>query len=1103
MIARAIGWSARRPGAVLAVAALAALGGEGARRALARDAVPDLSDRQVVLVAEWMGHPAVEVAASLTQVLMRALAGVDGATAIRGSSMSGMGYLDVVFQSAAALARGRADIIGRIDRVRADLPATARVRVGPEASSTGWVFQYALVSSVPMDPMHAFADPASSSGPTLVSSRRFQDEVLAPALAALPGVAEVASMGGEVEQVLVEARPERLRAAGLALSDLVAGVRAALGGAVRPGLSTLEGLPIAAPGAPPAGAGRPPRLGELARVRVAGEMANAIVDLDGRGAVVGGIVIARRDADVARLVARVKEVIAGQRARLPPGIELVVVYDRAQLAERMERTVSRALGEEIGVVVLVVLLFLSHGGSALVPALTLGLVALLTFLAMWILKVPATIMSTGGIAIALGLAVDADVVALEACHRGLEAARGPAAALGSDRRARLVAAAGSVSPAILTSLVIAALTFLPVFAFSGEAGRLLRPLALTKTLVIGAAALVALSVAPALRDRLLRGRVAAELGHPITRTLVRLYRPAVRWALDNPLFTLATAALALASCLPLAARLGGEFLPRVDEGDLLFMPTTAPGATLGQTGMQLGLQDQALRARPEVAAVFGKIGRADSATDPAPASMAETIVRLKPREEWPRRARARWYSGRAPAALTPALRWLWPEETEPTAAELIATLDGAARLPGWTGAWTAPARARLDMMSTGVRTPVGARIVADDPARLDALGAVVRALVLSLPGTRSAVYEPLGGETRLGFTPEVAALARHHVDPGLARDTAELLLAGGALGLAARDGRALPVRLASDIAPGDPAERLRAVTVRSSPSPDPRSPPSQPIPLALLGQTAYVTTPAVVRSERGRPAAYVQVDLLEGTDLGGYVERAQRALAQAMAAGLVRLAPGERVEWTGQYPLMIAGQRRLRIIVPLVVLSMFALLWWLFGSAVEALIVLASLPLALVGSVWTLWWLDYRLSAPVWVGLLSTLGLAMQTGVVMVVYIDQAFYRRVREGRLRGAEDIVEAHAEGTVLRLRPKLMTVATMAAALLPLLWSRGAGAEIMRRVAAPMLGGLASSAFLTLEVLPVLYTIWRRRQLRRAQRTGRSIAEVVGQGPTWARR
>ncbi len=1052
MIAVAVAWSARHHRLVIAVALLAVTAGELARRALSRDALPDLSDPQIALVSEWMGHPATEVATAVTSVLTTALIGVPGSTAVRGASMSGMAYVNVVFGSASDLEKSRELILQRVAAVRTKLPSAARVQVGPAAASTGWVFEYAL------------SDPTRGESPRTL--RRFQDDVLRPALAATEGVAEVASVGGEVEQVLVDVNSDLLRKQGLAFSDLISPLERALATNARSSLADLQALPIPGPGSN----GEHHRLGDAAILRVTGDMPSGLADLDGRAAV-GGIVIARPDADLSTLLPSLQRKLDRLRLQLRPGVKLLTTYDRSSL------------------------IFLLHARSALVPLATLPAVLLLTFAGMWILGVPATIMSLGGIAIALGMAVDADLVALEACHRGLEASAASPSA--EQVRARLIAASVSFAPAILISLLIAALSFLPVLAFAGETGRLLRPLAITKTLVIGSAALVSLSLAPALRDRLLRGRVIPEFDNPVTRSLVRIYRPFVHFALSRPILTLLIATLLLVSCVPIALRLGGEFLPRIEEGDLLFMPTTLPGAPMDEVGAQVRLQDRALAKSTEVASVFGKVGRADTATDPAPFSMAETTIRLRPRAEWSTLPRQRWYSKWAPPFLRRALRLVWPEETPMKTSELIEKLDLAARLPGWASAWTAPARARMDMMATGIRTPIGIRISAADSARLAALGTALRSVAIGWPGTRSAAFEPSGDETWLEFVPDPGALATHHVDPVVVSATAGVLIRDGEIGQLETQGRRLRVRLAQDFNLRGPADQLREVSVRST-----EAGGGQAVPLSLVGRPSYRSRPAVVRTEGPELAAYIHIDVTEGTDLLGYVERANREIQKELDSGALRLRTGERIEWVGQYPLIVAGAKRLRWIVPIVALSMLALLYLQFRNLTEALIILTSVPFALVGSFWTLFWLGYPYSAPVWVGLLSVAGLAMQTGVVMVVYVDEAFYRRLAQGRLRSREDIVAAHAEGTVRRLRPKIMTITTMAAALLPLLWAEGSGAEIMKRVAAPMIGGLATSAFLTLEVLPVLYTVWRNRQLEQARRLGVPIENIVGVVPPWAR-
>ncbi len=1093
MIRHCVAWCSRHSLLVIVLALVLGVGGEFARRGLSRDAVPDLSDPQIGLVVDWMGHPASEVATRVTQVLTESLKSVPGATAVRGASMSGMAYVDILFDSSRNLEPGRLEIVRRVRELESTLPSTIRLHVGPPASSTGWVYQYALVGE---------------SRLPLAVGHRLQDELLRPVLQEIPGVAEVASMGGTTEQMLVETSPERLRARDLAFSDLVQAVRKEVHGDPDPW--KIDTLSLGLKG------GQDKRLiGDVAHTTLATDMPIGISDLGGNQQVAGGIVIAKRDADPRAVIEAVERKLEEMKPHLPRDLKIVPVYNRMDLAKRVEHTLLRALGEEVAVVVLVILVFLLHARSSLATALTLSFVLLLTFGGMYLLRVPATIMSLGGIGIALGMAVDADVVALEACHRRVETLGKSASR--ADWIVAMIAAAGTVAPAILTSLLITALSFLPVFAFTGETGRLLRPLAITKTLVIFAAAIVAVTLAPALRARLVRGRIVPEFDNPITKRLVRIYRPFVAFALSRPKLTLATATLAAASCLPIMTRLGGEFLPRVDEGDLLFMPTTLPGVSVGDAAVQLGRMDQTVAQFPEVMEAFGKVGRADSATDPAPFSMAEITIRLRPRAEWPNVSHARWYSSWAPSWLRVPFGLLWPEWAQETTAQLVDKLDRATRTPGWASAWTAPARARMDMMSTGgVRTPVGIRVVAANAERLDAVGTALQKWAAQLPHTRSAVFESLGGEPWLRFDLDPSAAALHHVDPALALSTAAFVISGGQVGelvwegppgtqfrpkrfviehghhsgetTLAPDKEPYRLRVAWDMSmrPID-ADQLREITVRSE--------TGQVVPLGLLGHPVYDTVPSTIRTENGEMVAYVYVDLDSGTDVSSYVSAAQQNLSGAVGRGEIGLEPGERIEWTGQYQLMAAGQGRLKWIAPLVVIAMFGLLLLQFRNVAEALIVLLSVPFALVGSFWTLFLLHYPMSAPVWVGLLSTVGLAMQTGVVMVVYIDEAFQRRVREGRLRSREDIIEAHAEGTVRRLRPKVMTITMMAAGLLPLLWTDGAGAEIMKRVAAPMLGGLVTSAFLTLEVIPVLYTIWRSHQLRVAQRTGAPMGALPG--------
>ncbi len=766
--------------------------------------------------------------------------------------------------------------------LQSKLPPTIRLQVGPQASSTGWVYQYALVgeSRLPLEVGH-----------------RVQDELLRPQLEKIPGVAEVATIGGTTEQMVVETNAERLRARNLAFSDLVQSVRTEVHGNPDPWKIDTLSLHL--------GDSDKRLIGDVAHTGLVTDMPIGVADLGGNQQVAGGIIIAKRDADPKAVIQAVESKLQELKPRLPRYLKLVTVYSRMDLANRVEHTLFRALGEEVAVVVLVILMFLLHGRSALIPALTLPLVLLLTFGGMYLFGIPATIMSLGGIGIALGMAVDADVVALEACHRRVETLGTSASP--ADRRAAMVSAAGTLAPAILTSLVITALSFLPVFAFTGETGRLLRPLATTKTLVILAAAIVSVTVAPALRARVVRGRILPEFDNPLTKRLVRIYRPFVTFALARPTLTLAAATLAVASCLPLATRLGGEFLPRVDEGDLLFMPTTFPGVSVGDAAVQLSRIDKIIAQFPEVAVAFGKVGRAHSATDPAPFSMAETTIRLKPRSEWPKVPHPRWYSSFAPRWLESALGLLWPERTTETTAELVDKLDRATRAPGWASAWTAPARARMDMMSTGgVRTAVGIRIVAASPARLDAVGSAVQKWAAQLAHTRSAVFESLGGEPWLRFDLDPSSAATHHVDPALALSTAGFVISGGQVAeltwhgpagtefrpkrfviehghhsgetTLAPDREPYRLRVVPDMSmkPVD-ADTLREVTVRSE--------TKQMVALGLLGHPTYDTVPSSIRTENGEMVAYVYVDLDSGMDVSSYVKGAQESLERVMANG--------------------------------------------------------------------------------------------------------------------------------------------------------------------------------------------------------------------------
>ncbi|MGA8891417.1 MAG: efflux RND transporter permease subunit, partial [Anaeromyxobacteraceae bacterium] len=890
-------------------------------------------------------------------------------------------------------------------------------------------------------------------------------------------------------------------------------------------------------------------LRDLGSVRFGPDIRRGALDWNGEGEAVGGIVVVRYGENTLEVVDRVKRRLEELKPGFPPGVTAEVAYDRTELILRSIGTLKKALLEEMLTVAAVILIFLLHVRSALLPMLSLPIAVALAFVPMYFLDIPATIMSLGGIAIAIGATVDAEIVMIEASHKRLESAPP-----GADRHKLLAEAAREVTPAIFFSLLIIAVSFLPVFTLTGQAGRLFRPLAFTKTFVMLSAAVLSITFAPALRDLLLRGKIRPESEHPISQAIIKVYKPFVFVALRWPKTTVALGLLAILSAVPLAVRLGSEFMPPLNEGDVLFMPTTFPGISIEEAKISLQHQDRVLRAFPEVASVFGKVGRAETATDPAPITMLETTIRLKPVSEWRTVEVKRWYSGWAPGWLKPVFRPIWPDRRRIQFDELTAEMNRATQFPGWTNAYTMPIRARIDMLTTGVRTPVGVKVMGSDLAEIEKLGVALERILAPVPGTRSVFYERNTGGLYLDIYPNREALARRGLTVGDVQRTIEAAVGGASVSTTV-EGRArfsisvrYPQDLRSDVerlkqilvpvpaaggrggggggggmgasgalvpdriprlllaqmggAPGGAAGKAPSGAPRGSatdaPSLDWSQSPAPPLPLGTkglqpgspgsgsfvpLGQVAdirIVGGPPMLRDEGGLLVGYVYVDVDPSVDIGGYVAHAREEVAEATQEGTFVVPPGYFLKWTGQYELLEKMNERLRVVIPLTLIIIVVLLLWHFRNVTEVLIVLLSIPFALVGSVWLLWLLDYRLSTAVWVGIIALVGLAAQTGIVMIVYIDTAYERRRRAGKIRDLDDIIWAHMEGTVMRVRPKLMTVGTMLVGLLPLLWATGSGADVMKRIAAPMVGGLITSAFLTLEIIPVVYTYWRHEQV-----------------------
>ncbi|BDG05976.1 efflux RND transporter permease subunit [Anaeromyxobacter oryzae] len=1141
MVARIIEFCARNRLVVLLGVAAAATASIWSIRNAKLDAIPDLSDPQVIVYTEWMGRSPTLVEDQVTYPIVSALVSAPKVADVRGYSMFGMSFVYVIFDEGTDVYWARSRVLEYLSSLAPRLPQGVSPSLGPDATGVGWTFQYTLV------------DDSGRHG--LDELRTFQDFTLRYALGSVPGVAEVASVGGYQKQYQVTVDPNKLRAYGVSLQEVMAAIRDSngdVGGRVLEmsgreyyvrGRGYVQDLPdveqVAVKAAGPGGV--PVLVRDVAQVRFGPDIRRGLLEWNGEGEAVGGIVVMRYGENALDVVKRVKAKLEELRPGLPDGVRVEIAYDRSELIGRAIGTLRRALVEEAVVVALVILLFLLHGRSALLPVLSLPVAVAVSFIPMSLLDIPATIMSLGGIAIAIGATVDAEIVMIEASHKKLEHAPP-----GADRRALLAEAAREVTPAIFFSLLVIAVAFLPVFTLTGQAGRLFRPLAWTKTFVMLSAALLSITFAPALRDLLIRGRIRPESEHPVSRFIIRWYRPFVFVALRRPKSTIAIGLLAILSAVPLALRLGEEFMPPLNEGDVLYMPTTLPGISIEEAKRQLQAQDRVFRSFPEVASVFGKTGRAETATDPAPLTMVETTVRLKPVEQWRTVPAARWWSSWAPGFLRPALRLVWPDRRRISWDELVDEMNRAMQFPGWTNAYTMPIKARVDMLSTGVRTPLGIKVLGTSLAEIEKVGVALEKVIQPIPGTRSVFYERNTGGLYLDIVPRREALGRYGLTVGDVNRVIEAAIGGtpisvtvegrnrftvnvrypqdlrsdlerlrrllvplggrGGAGGMGLDVRALPeVRLAQSMGGGmgggdaTPARRPAPRAASDGPALGWVDGPSQEaltgpadlaapgtrnatfVPLGQLADIRIAGGPPMIRDENGLLAGYVYVDI-DGArrDVGGYVEEAKAKVKAAQAAGTIRMPEGYVLEWTGQYELLEQMESRMRIVLPLTILLIVFLLWVHFRNFTEVLIVLLSIPFALVGSVWLLWLLDYHLSTAVWVGLIALVGLAAQTGVVMIVYIDNAYERRKRAGKIRGLDDIIWAHMEGTVMRVRPKLMTVATMLAGLVPLLWATGSGADVMKRIAAPMVGGLFTSAFLTLEIIPVIYTYWRQEQV-----------------------
>lgn len=1077
LIERLIDWSARNRFLVFSLVLTLFAGGLYCVKRTPLDAIPDLSDVQVVVFTSWEGRSPNLVEDQITYPIVSKLVAAPGVRVVRGFSFFGYSFVYVIFEDGTENYWARSRVLEYMQGLQGQLPPGVAPVLGPDATGVGWGFQYALVDR------SGKHDPADL--------RSFQDWYLRYWLQSIEGVAEVATFGGYEKQYQIDVDPARLSAQGITLERIVEAVRAAnndVGGRElerngttymirgRGYVTSLGDLREVVVGA--SHDGTPLRLRDVAKnIAIGPEMRRGAGDFNGQGETAGGIVVVRYGQNVLTVIDRVKERIKEIRPSLPEGVEIVTTYDRSDLIRRAIGTLQHTLIEEAIIVSIVVLIFLLDFGGAVRAVITLPIAVALAFIPMYYMGLTANIMSLGGIAIAMGAMVDEAVVMVENVHKHLEHA--PPGIGKKERQEIIIAACKQLGKPLFFALLIITVSFLPVFALESQEGRLFKPLAFTKTFSMAWAAFLSITIGPALIVMMTGKRVIPESRHPISRVLQRVYYPWVSALMRRRFLSIALAAIAVGSAIPVYRMLGSEFMPPLNEGSVLYMPTTLPTVSIGEAKRLMQIQDRALAAIPEVLTVHGKAGRAETATDPAPMEMFETVIQLKPESEWRTVARPRWYSTWASESVKSALRRVWPDSRPLSWDELITEMDQTLKLPGQVNAWTMPIRNRIDMQATGVRTPVGIKILGKDLGVIADLGRQIENVIREVPGTRSVFAERTTGGLYLDIVPRRADIARFGLNTEDVLMAVETAIGGMAIDrtIEGRERYSINVRYSRELreSPEQLARVLLPVPMAANAMPG--ALPRQ-VPLGDVADIKIVGGPPMIRNEDGNLTGWVYVDMA-GRDIGGYVEDARAAVkAKVENAGL--LPAGYTLVWTGQYEFMIRQWERMKIILPLTGVLIFFLLYLNFRSIPATLIIMLSIPFAMTGSFWMLWHMGYNLSAAVWVGVIALAGLAAQTGIVMLVYLEEAFHTWQRAGRMKTQHDLFEAITYGAVQRVRPKLMTVMTMLMGLLPLLWSHGAGADVMQRIAAPMIGGLITSSILTLEIVPAIYSLWRGRQV-----------------------
>ncbi|MBX5132667.1 efflux RND transporter permease subunit [Rhizobium lentis] len=1034
MISRLISWSAHNLVLIFVGAALVVAGGVYALRSLPLDAIPDLSDVQVIVYTEYPGQAPQVVEDQVTYPLTTSMLTVPKSKVVRGFSFFGVSFVYVIFDDGTDPYWARSRVLEYLNAAQSRLPQGVTPTLGPDATGVGWVYQYAVVAKEL----------------SLAELRSLQDWVVRFAVSKSEGVSEVASVGGFVKQYSVVVDPVRLRAQGVSLNDVANAVRASntdVGGRtvelsefefmVR-GRGYLKGIPDIENIVLKSQNGVPLKLSDVAKVELVPDERRGITELNGEGEVASGIVLQRFGANALTVIDNAKKSLDSVKSSLPAGTEIVPVYDRSTLIEAAIETLKGTLAEESIVVALVTIAFLLHVRSALVAIIMLPVGILMAFIAMRLLGLGANIMSLGGIAIAIGAMIDAAIVMIENGHKHLE--RAPP---DKPRIEILVDAASEVGPALFFSLLIITVSFLPIFTLESQEGRLFGPLAFTKTFSMAAAALLSVTLVPALMVLFVRGHIVPERKNPVNRFLIWIYRPVIAGVLKVKTLTILAAVAILAVTVWPAQHIGSEFMPNLDEGTLMYMPTTLPGISVTKAAELMQTQDRIIKSFPEVQSVFGKAGRALTATDPAPTEMFETIITLKPKSEW------------RPGVTVDSLKQ---------------EMDAALQFPGVSNAWTMPIRARIDMLSTGIRTPVGVKVYGTDLGEMEKIARQIERVLKTIPGTSSAYAERVIGGYYLDIVPDRTALGRYGLTIKDVQDVVGMAL-GSEVVTSTVEGReryGVAVRYPR-ASRSDPQAIARDVQISL--------PGGGTVPLGEVADVKLTRGATTIRTENGQLAVYIYVDIAN-RDLGGYVAEAQQAVAQS-----VQMPPGYSVAWSGQFEYLERAEARLAIVVPLTLALIFLLLYLNFKALTETMIVMLSLPFALVGGIWLMWWMGFNASVAVAVGFIALAGVAAETGVIMLIYLDHALKEQreacEKEGRSFSKLDLNRAIMVGAVERVRPKMMTVVAIMAGLVPILWRTGTGSEIMQRIAVPMIGGMVSSTLLTLIVIPAVYGMvkgWR---------------------------